>query len=188
MKRPGKNSSLITLVIVIGIIVVLVGSLSTRGPDPAQFSATITGDISRTLSFEMQGDNITLASGTRPSVGEFQLLGLTSQSSHVIVTLGYAGTDMPQSGTYPIRGEPADNTFFGGVLEFSKADDPSSSPDALLADSNTVQYAATTGTISFATSGDGYKGHFNFTAKSPTAQNPIQIEATFSNVRKSESQ
>ncbi|MBA3868698.1 MAG: hypothetical protein H0X30_06065 [Anaerolineae bacterium] len=178
MKRP------ITFIIVIGIIVLLVGSLTTHAPDPAQFSATISGDISRTLSFNMQDDNITLASGTRPSVGEFQLIGLTSQNNHVIVTLGYPGNEMPEPGGYLIRGEPESGNFFGGVLDFSNAGDINSLPDALETGSGTIQYTATSGSIVLEKRNDVYSGHFTFSATSPTSEKPVQVVGNFSNLGK----
>jgi hypothetical protein len=178
-----RSYSLITLVIVIGLIVVLVGSLRPGGPDPAQFSATITGDITKSLSFNMQGDTISLASGSRPSMGQLQLLGLTSQNNRVIVTLGYPGSEMPVPGPYIIRGEPAEGSFFGGVLVFPDTGEVTSLSDALTSGNGTVQYTATSGTILFEKINDVYRGRFNFAATSPTSQKPIQVTATFSNVR-----
>ena len=95
---------------------------------------------------------------------------------------------MPQPGLYPIRGEPASGSFFGGVLDFSNAGDIASLSNALEAGSDIVQYAATSGSIAFDNSNGVYKGHFNFTAKSSASKNPIQVEASFSNLRESVSQ
>ena len=182
MKRP------LTFIIVIGLIIVLVGSLTTHAPDPAQFSATISGDISRTLSFNMQDDSIALASGTRSSVGTFQLLGMTSQNNHVIITLGYPGDEMPEPGGYLIHGEPETGNFFGGVLDFSNAGDVTSLSDALATGSGTIQYTATSGSIVLEKRNDSYSGHFTFSATSPTSEKPIQVVGSFSNLHKDSSQ
>ncbi len=180
-----RRATLFVIAGVILIVVLLVGirlQINQLNELP-RFSAEITGELVGSFSSNITGDVAALSSGSRPFVGEFQVIGFASKSKKVLVSLGYFSDEMPPSGTYRIDKNPQQGVFFGRVMDYSKVGDVSSVLSIFQAATNTVEDIPQGGSITFDVVDGTYSGRFDFTALRNSSEASIEVVGTFANIR-----